>query len=137
MNVLVACEESQRVCIAFRQRGHNAFSCDIQECSGGHPEWHIKGDVLEILNPAPHSAYISEDCAEWIGIDFFTMDGRYHRIEGAWDLIIAHPPCTHLAVSGAAWFEKSERMVRNERVLSCFVSFYAEPNAVKWWSKIR
>ena len=50
MNVLVACEESQAVCIAFRERGHRAFSCDIQECSGGHPEWHIQGDVLPLLN---------------------------------------------------------------------------------------
>ncbi len=50
MKVLVACEESQRVCIAFRKRGHEAYSCDIQDCSGGHPEWHIKGDVIEQLD---------------------------------------------------------------------------------------
>ena len=50
MRVLVACEESQRVCIAFREKGHEAFSCDIVECSGGHPEWHVQGDVLPILN---------------------------------------------------------------------------------------
>lgn len=50
MNVLIACEESQEVCKAFRERGHRAFSCDIQDCSGGHPEWHIKGDVLPLLN---------------------------------------------------------------------------------------
>ena len=50
MNVLIACEESQRVCMAFREKGHRAFSADIQECSGGHPEWHILGDVLPILN---------------------------------------------------------------------------------------
>ena len=50
MRVLIACEESQRVCMAFRERGHEAYSCDIQECSGGHPEWHILGDVLPLLN---------------------------------------------------------------------------------------
>ena len=50
MNVLIACEESQRVCIEFRKRGHRAFSCDLQECSGGHPEWHIQGDVLKLIN---------------------------------------------------------------------------------------
>lgn len=50
MNVLIACEESQEVCKAFRNKGHRAFSCDIQECSGGHPEWHIQGDVLPLLN---------------------------------------------------------------------------------------
>ena len=49
MKVLIACEESQRVCIAFRNRGHEAYSCDILECSGGHPEWHIKDDVLKHL----------------------------------------------------------------------------------------
>lgn len=50
MNILVACEESQRVCMAFREKGHRAFSADIQECSGGHPEWHIHGDVLPLIN---------------------------------------------------------------------------------------
>lgn len=85
MNVLVACEESQAVCIAFRRRGHNAFSCDIEDCSGGHPEWHIKGDALEVIN-----GYCT----------FETMDGAYHVIE-KWDLIIAHPPCTYLTTAGA------------------------------------
>ena len=50
MNVLIACEESQTACIEFRKRGHRAFSCDLQDCSGGHPEWHVKGDVLPLLN---------------------------------------------------------------------------------------
>ena len=76
-NLLVACEESQRVCTAFRERGWNAFSCDLQECSGGHPEWHIQGDVLGLING---------DC------EFETMDGQKHKIDGEWDLIIAHPP---------------------------------------------
>lgn len=82
MNVLVACEESQRVCIAFRERGHEAYSCDIQECSGGHPEWHIQGDVLPLLNG---------NCT------FETADARTHTLRGRWDLIIAHPPCTFLS----------------------------------------
>lgn len=89
MNVLIACEESQRVCEAFRKRGHSAFSCDIQECSGGHPEWHIKGDVLKILNPSPiHNV-----------IMFKTMDNKSHIITGKWDMIIAHPPCTYLSTA--------------------------------------
>ena len=75
LKVLIACEESQAVTIAFRKLGHEAYSSDIQECSGGYPEWHIKGDVLDILDKG-------------------------------WDLIIAHPPCTHLAVSGARWFKE-------------------------------
>ena len=73
MRVLVACEESQTVCKAFRAAGHEAFSADIQECSGGHPEWHIQGDVLEVLD-----------------------DG--------WDMMIAHPECRYLCLSGARWF---------------------------------
>ena len=89
MNVLVACEESQRVCIAFRERGHNAFSCDIEPCSGGHPEWHIMQDVIPLLNGK---------CS------FNTMDGIEHSIDGKWDLIIAFPPCTYLTVTGNRWF---------------------------------
>ena len=96
MNVLIACEESQRVCTAFRVRGHNAFSCDIQECSGGHPEWHIKGDVAKILNADDHG----NNCLE---IWFDTCDGKTHFIK-QWDMIIAHPPCTYLTVTGNRWF---------------------------------
>lgn len=82
MKVLVACEESQTVCKAFRARGHEAYSADIQEPSGGHPEWHILGDVLPIING---------NCT------FFTMDRMAHQIDGEWDLLIAHPPCTYLS----------------------------------------
>lgn len=80
MKVLIACEESQRVCIAFRERGHEAYSCDIQDCSGGHPEWHIKGDALEAIR----------------GGTITTCDGVHHDI-GKWDLLIVHPPCTYLS----------------------------------------
>ena len=82
--VLVACEESQRVCTAFRDRGIEAYSCDIQGPSGGHPEWHICGDVIPVLG----------------GGTVTTMDGREHNI-GKWDLIIAHPPCTKTSNAGA------------------------------------
>lgn len=92
MKVLVACEESQEVCKAFRAKGHEAYSCDIQDCSGGHPEWHIKGDVLRILNPKFHESDLS------YGIGFFTCDERFHFVDGRWDLIIAHPPCTYLSL---------------------------------------
>lgn len=88
MKVLVACEESQGVCKAFRARGHEAYSCDIQEPSGGHPEWHICGDVLPLLNG---------NC------EFVTMDDVMHRIDGKWELLIAHPPCTYLSNAGARW----------------------------------
>ena len=89
INILIACEESQRVCEAFRKRGGRAYSCDIIECSGGHPEWHIMQDVMPLLNGR---------CS------FKTMDGIEHSIDGKWDLIIAHPPCTYLTVTGNRWF---------------------------------
>ena len=97
MKILVACEESQAVCKEFRKLGHEAYSCDIMECSGGHPEWHIMGDVLEILKPM--TKYDWNDY-----ITFETMDGEEHWIEGKWDMIIAFPPCTYLTVTGNSWF---------------------------------
>lgn len=110
MNVLIACEESQRVCTAFREKGHNAFSCDIIECSGGHPEWHIQGDVLEILNPKKHEVLTTKSGDDdgikmWEGITFHTMDGKLHVVEGKWDMIIAFPPCTFLTNTGNRWFD--------------------------------
>ena len=90
MKVLVACEESQRVCMAFRERGHETYSCDIQPCSGGHPKWHIMQDVIPLLNG---------NC------ELKTSDGTIHKIEGKWDLIIAHPPCTYLTLAGNKWFK--------------------------------
>lgn len=74
MKILIACEESQVVCKAFREKGHEAYSCDILPCSGGHPEWHIQGDAVDV-------AY-----------------------RGTWDMMIAHPPCTYLTVTGNRWF---------------------------------
>lgn len=82
MNVLIACEESQAVCKAFREKGHESYSCDIMECSGGHPEWHIQSDVISLLNGF---------------CDFTTMDGKIHTLNSKWDLIIAHPPCTYFS----------------------------------------
>lgn len=88
-NVLIACEESQRSCMEFRKLGFNAFSCDLYASSGGHPEWHVKGDCLPLLDG---------NCT------FQTEDGQQHTIRGKWDLIIAHPPCTYLTVTGNRWF---------------------------------
>jgi hypothetical protein len=89
MNILVACEESQAVTIELRKLGHEAYSCDIIECSGGHPEWHIQQDVLPLLNGR---------CV------FRTCDGAQHRIEGRWDMIWYFPPCTFLTNTGNRWF---------------------------------
>lgn len=87
-NILVACEESQRVCSEFRKLGFNAFSCDLLPCSGGHPEWHFNCDVFEIIRNKGGKL----------------QNGEKIFIHGDWDLMVAHPPCTFLAVSGARWF---------------------------------
>ena len=108
MRVLVACEESQRVCTAFRERGHEAYSCDIVECSGGHPEWHIQGDVIPLLN----------------GHCEFTLQNRQtDRQTDRWDLIIAHPPCTDLCVSGARWFAEKQKDFRQQKAVAFFMHF--------------
>lgn len=105
---MVACEESQAVTIELRKAGWEAYSCDIIECSGGHPEWHIMQDVLPLLNG---------NC------EFMTMDGQSHRIDGKWDMIIAFPPCTHLAVSGARHFEKKRADGRQREAIEFFCKF--------------
>ena len=92
MKILVACEESQAVTKRLRALGHEAYSCDIQECSGGHPEWHIFGDVVP-------------------------------ELEKPWDMIIAFPPCTDLAVSGAAWFEQKRKDGRQQSSIDFFMLF--------------
>ncbi len=104
MKVLVACEESQRVCIAFRNRGHEAYSCDILPCSGGHPEWHIQDDALKVI------------------------------AGGGYDLIIAHPPCTYLTVAGNRWFnvekygDKARQRIRDrEKAIEFFMAFVNAP----------
>ena len=112
--ILVACEESQAVTIELRKLGHEAYSCDIQECSGGHPEWHIQGDVLPLLNG---------NC------EFFTKDkdGRgvsWHYIMGQWDMIIAFPPCTHLCSAGQHWFTRGKKDVNlREDAAAFFMAF--------------
>lgn len=115
MKILIACEESQRVCIAFREKGHEAYSCDIQECSGGHPEWHILGDVLPIINGS---------------CEFSTQDGVLHKIDEKWDLLIAHPPCTYLSNAGARHLWKGHKLNLERYKLGLeakefFMRFYA------------
>jgi hypothetical protein len=92
MKVLVACEESQEVCKAFRALGHEAYSCDIEPCSGGHPEWHLQVDALELLKMR-------------------------------WDMILAFPPCTDLAVSGARYFAEKRADGRQQRSIDFFMEF--------------
>ena len=94
MRVLVACEESQRVCKEFRRRGHEAYSCDLLPCGGGRPEWHIQADALEL-------------------------------VKMNWDMVLAFPPCTHLAVSGARHFEEKKRDGRQQMGIGFFLAFTA------------
>ena len=108
MKILVACEESQAVTKELRELGHEAYSCDIIPCSGGHLEWHIMQDVLPLLNG---------NC------EFDTTDGIHHRIDGRWDMIIAFPPCTDLAVSGARWFPEKRADGRQQQAIAFFVQF--------------
>lgn len=123
MRILVACEESQAVAIAFRERGHEAYSCDIQECSGGHPEWHIQGDVLNFLN-----SYVLFP-GELPGIQFFTMDNEYHYFLGKWDMIIAFPPCTYMTNASAVRMRvngeiQKERYEKAMQAKEFFMAFY-------------
>ncbi len=96
MRVLFGCEESQEVCKAFRAKGHEAYSCDQKECSGGRPEWHIQDDILNLL-------------------------------EDGWDMMIAFPPCTHLAVSGARWFPEKIKDGRQQKAISFFMKMVNAP----------
>ena len=115
MKVLVACEESQVVTIELRKLGHEAFSCDIQECSGGHPEWHIQQDVLPLING---------NC------QFVTCDGKKHIIDAEWDILIAHPPCTYMSKAGARWMYPTAGNVSYQRLKKAleakefFMKFY-------------
>ena len=85
MKVLVACEESQAITKQFRKLGHEAYSCDLIPCSGGHEEWHIQGDALEEANSRKY------------------------------DLMVAHPPCTYLSVSGNRWLYNKDGSKNEER----------------------
>lgn len=112
--LLVCCEESQRVCTAFRDRGWEAYSCDIEPCSGGHPEWHICQDVIPLING---------NC------EFDTVDGVHHIIDSKWDLLICHPPCTYLSNAGARFLYpkgvlNEDRLKKGLEAKEFFMQFY-------------
>ena len=120
MKILVACEESQAVTTELRKLGHEAYSCDIEPCSGGHEEWHIQDDVLRILNP-------TYDGEAWL-IDFSTMDDEIHVID-KWDMILAFPPCTYLTVTGNRWFNVErygDRAVLRHLQRESAINFFAQ-----------
>lgn len=116
MKVLVACEESQAITIELRLLGHETYSCDVQPCSGGHPEWHIQDDCIPLLGG---------NCT------VVTADGVSHRIEGRWDLLIAHPPCTYLTSASAVrlfnpdhTIKDAERWRKGEEARSFFMTIF-------------
>jgi hypothetical protein len=96
MRILVGCEESQAVTIELRNLGYEAFSCDILPCSGGRPEWHIKEDVLKV-------------------------------IDRGWDMLIAFPPCTHLALSGCQHWPQKQKDGRQQKAIDFFMSLVKAP----------
>lgn len=101
LRVLIACEESQVVCKAFRELGHEAYSCDLQKSSGGHPEWHIKGDAIGVA------------------------------MAREWDLVISFPPCTNLAASGARWFEQKRLSGEQEKSIRFFIEIWSLSHVVE------
>ena len=108
LKILVACEESQAVTSELRRLGHEAYSCDIIDQSGDHPEWHIMQDVIPLLNG---------NC------EFETTNGERHRVDGKWDMIIAFPPCTDLTVAGAKYFEQKRNDGRQRKSIEFFCKF--------------
>lgn len=92
MNILFGCEESQTCAIAFREKGHNAYSNDTLPCSGGHPEWHLQMDIFDAI--------------------------KFMQ----WDLAVFFPPCTHLAVSGAKHFEEKRKDGRQQQAIDFFMA---------------
>lgn len=110
MNILVGCEESQAVTIELRKLGHEAFSCDLLPCSGGHPEWHIVDDIITVINNK----------------SFMTMDSERYFI-GCWDMMIAFPPCTDLAVSGARHFERKIADGSQQKSIEFFMDLINAP----------
>lgn len=103
MLILVGCEESQAVTIELRKRGHEAYSCDLLPCSGGHPEWHKETSIFRVIQPATHN----------------------------WDLVIAFPPCTDLAVSGARWFPEKRKNGTQEQSIKFFLEIWKHSNCVE------
>jgi hypothetical protein len=110
MKALIGCEESQAVCIAFRKLGYEAYSCDTQSCSGGHPEWHIIADVLEVIK----GGWFTTEAGNMVYID-------------KWDLLIGFPPCTHMANAGGNWFEQKRKDGRQEEAIRFFYKLFDAP----------
>jgi hypothetical protein len=113
LRILVACEESQQVAMAFRAQGHEAYSCDLKPCSGGHPEWHINQNVLDIIYHTPNKQFYCQDGSERPLLD--------------WNLIIAFPPCTDIAVSGARYFAEKREDGRQRAAIEFFLKMWNAP----------
>lgn len=127
MRVLIACEESQRVCKAFRALGHEAYSCDIIDCSGGHPEWHIKDDCLNVIHDKwdliiahPPCTYLSNAGNSWFNIKKYgeKAEDRYRKRNAAVDffmLLADNPYCSKIAI---------------ENPIGCMSRIYRKPDQI-------
>jgi len=140
MKILVACEESQAVTIELRKLGHEAFSCDLLPCSGEHPEWHFEQDAIEVMNGwfDTNEVTINDNFAlkfdVWSDEQEYEYKDKEHskgalirQIGWNWDIMIAFPPCTHLAVSGAAWFEQKRKDGRQQEAINFFMKIINAP----------
>ena len=134
MKVLIACEESQAITKEFRKLGHEAYSCDLLPCSGGHSEWHFHDDCIEVANGWFDMNEVTINNNFALKFDVWSDENEYeykeHRIRQIgwnWDLMIAHPPCTYLALSGNRWLynkdgSKNEERYKNQKEALDFVS---------------
>lgn len=140
MKILVGCEESQAVTIELRKLGHEAFSCDLLDCSGGHPEWHFKDDIINVMNGWFDTNEVTindnfdlkfdvlSDMEEYEYRDYLGSRGALIRQIGwNWDMMIAFPPCTDLAVSGAAHFERKRADGSQQKSIDFFMSLVNAP----------
>jgi len=153
MKILIACEESQSVTLEFRKLGFEAYSCDIIDESGGYPEWHIKDDVQKVINgyikvinahdcifedwDEDFEMPICPECFKEYGECYHpgpTMDYQYEEFDGElyakvfeWDAVIAFPPCTDLAMSGAKHFEQKRKDGRQQKSIEFFLALANAP----------
>lgn len=140
MKILVACEESQAVTIELRKLGHEAYSCDLLPCSGGHPEWHFQQDVIEVMDGwfDTNEVTINDNFA--LKFDVWSDQQEYDykdkngiigclikQIGWNWDMMIAFPPCTDLTVSGARHFEKKRADGSQQKSIEFFMKFINAP----------
>lgn len=140
MKILVACEESQAVTIELRKLGYDAYSCDLLPCSGGYGQWHFQQDALEVMNGWFDTNEVTVNNNFDLKFDVWNDDQEYEykdkdgvigalirQIGWNWDMLIAFPPCTDLAVSGAMHFERKQKDGSQQKSIDFFMEFVNAP----------